>query len=792
MTARLPVDKLLLFMVSVIVFSFNSARGQSTGSSALPPAPKFTYPTPGNYTVNTPIIPIGPTTLGGPVPRTIFGSVSTFAGNDTQAGYQDATGMAALFTSLWGIGMDVSGNLLVADGPRIRKISPAGVVTTLAGGNPNGVSDGTGTAAGFGQTAGLVILLSGNIIASDLASKTLREVTPGGTVTTIAGNGIYNFDPVSLAEGASGDLFVADQTSDIIRNFTGGGSSSTIYSGMQGVTGSTNGSIASALYSNPADIKFDPAGDMFIADQNNNMIREINTGGTVATVAGTTASGLVDGPAPTALFNKPDALALDGPGNIYVADWRGIVIRMIDANGFVISVAGDNARKISVDGIGATANFNHVAGLVYSNGALYAADKTAVRKITVTGYFIDKPLPGGLVFDSATGTIRGTPNTVSPTTQYTIIGFNTGGSYSTTISITVDPPPPPVITYPTPEKYTRYTTIAPLVPTNNGGAASYTSTSPAYTIDKALPAGLVLDPATGIISGTPTVISPPTDYKITAHNDGGTNTFTINITVVAAILKNEIITFHALPVKTYGDADFDPGATSNDGLVPIEYNSGNAAVVTIVNGRIHITGAGTVNITATQPGDINYNAAAPVTQILTVKKATLTITVDNYSRYVGQPNPQFVLHYTGFVYGEDKNGLISQPFATTDATEASAPGQYAINIIGGSSNNYDIYLISGTLTVVAIPPTVVIPNAFTPNGDGINDLWNIKSIEAYPKCIISVYSRYGALVYQSKGYPRSWDGTSNGTPVPTGTYYYIIDLNEDNTKPLTGYVAVIR
>jgi gliding motility-associated-like protein len=688
--------------------------------------------------------------------------------------------------------MVVSGILLFADGPRIRKISPAGVVTTLAGGNPNGVSDGTGTAAGFGQTAGLVILLSGNIIASDLASKTLREVTPGGTVTTIAGNGIYNFDPVSLAEGASGDLFVADQTSDIIRNFTGGGSSSTIYSGMQGVTGSTNGSIASALYSNPADIKFDPAGDMFIADQNNNMIREINTGGTVATVAGTTASGLVDGPAPTALFNKPDALALDGPGNIYVADWRGIVIRMIDANGFVISVAGDNARKISVDGIGATANFNHVAGLVYSNGALYAADKTAVRKITVTGYFIDKPLPGGLVFDSATGTIRGTPNTVSPTTQYTIIGFNTGGSYSTTISITVDPPPPPVITYPTPEKYTRYTTIAPLVPTNNGGAASYTSTSPAYTIDKALPAGLVLDPATGIISGTPTVISPPTDYKITAHNDGGTNTFTINITVVAAILKNEIITFHALPVKTYGDADFDPGATSNDGLVPIEYNSGNAAVVTIVNGRIHITGAGTVNITATQPGDINYNAAAPVTQILTVKKATLTITVDNYSRYVGQPNPQFVLHYTGFVYGEDKNGLISQPFATTDATEASAPGQYAINIIGGSSNNYDIYLISGTLTVVAIPPTVVIPNAFTPNGDGINDLWNIKSIEAYPKCIISVYSRYGALVYQSKGYPRSWDGTSNGTPVPTGTYYYIIDLNEDNTKPLTGYVAVIR
>jgi gliding motility-associated-like protein len=485
-------------------------------------------------------------------------------------------------------------------------------------------------------------------------------------------------------------------------------------------------------------------------------------------------------------------LALDGPGNIYVADWMGVVIRMIDANGFAVTVAGDNARKTSADGIGAMASFYHVAGLVYSNGVLYAADNTCVRKILVTGYSIDKPLPIGLTFDSETGTISGTPNVVTPTTQYTIIGYNTGGSYATTISITVNPPPRPLITYPTPESYPRYTAIAPLVPTNKGGAASATSTSPAYTIDKALPAGLTLDPATGIISGTPTVISLATDYNITAHNAGGTSTFTVNISVYAPSLPQEIITFNTLPVKTYGDADFDPGATSNDNLVPIDYSSDDATVATIVNGQIHIIGAGTVNITATQPGDMNYDAANPIIQILTVMKAPLTITVDDYSRYVGQPNPEFILHYAGFVYGEDKNSLITQPIAITDATEASAPGKYAINIIGASSNNYDINAVAGTLTIVAVPPTVVIPNAFTPNGDGINDLWNIKSIEAYPKCIVSVYSRYGTLVYQSKGYPRSWDGTSNGSLLPTGTYYYIINLNADNSKPLTGYVAVIR
>ncbi|MBS1523447.1 MAG: gliding motility-associated C-terminal domain-containing protein [Bacteroidetes bacterium] len=785
-----------------IVTAYNASGSSSAtvtikidnnATASLPPAPKFTYPTPNNYTVNTPITPIGPTTLGGPVPATIFGSVSTFAGKGTQAGYQDATGTNALFTSLWGIDMDAAGNLLVADGPRIRKVSPTAVVTTLAGGNPNGVSDGTGTAAGFGQTAGLVVLPSGNIIVGDLSSKTLRQVTPGGTVTTIAGNGINNFDPVSLASGASGDLFEADQTSDIIRDFTGGGSTSTIFAGTQGITGSNNGNIAQSTYNQPADIKFDQAGNMFVADENNNMIREINAGGVVTTVAGKTTPGLIDGPDAVALFNRPDALVIDPVNNIYVADWKGIVIRMIDANGYVVSVAGDNARKISVDGIGATANFNQVAGLVYSNGVLYAADKTSIRKIIVTGYSIDKPLPSGLIFDSTTGTISGTPNAVSPATQYTIIGYNTGGSFAFTITLAVDPPPPPVISYPTPEVYTRNKAIAPLVPnTSAGGAPSSTATSAAYTIDKPLPPGLILDPTTGIISGTPTVISLPTDYTITAHNDGGTGAFTINITVVAPILTNEVITFNALPVKTYGDADFDPGATSNNSGEPIAYSSDDPTVATIVNGQVHITGAGTANITATQPGDNNYDAAYPVVQPFTVKPFPLTITANDQSRYFGQPNPAFTFSYSPFAYNENASNLLTPPVASTIATLTSAPGKYVINVDGATSANYEITQLPGTLTILQTLPAVVIPNAFTPNGDGINDFWNIKSIEAYPKCIVSVYSRYGTLVYQSKGYPRSWDGTSGGTPVPTGTYYYIINLNEGDSKPLTGYIAVIR
>ena len=784
MIFKYPVKLLLVFIVVIILNGCNIALAQ---------APNFTYITPDVYTVNTPIPPLSPTNsgTGGPVPATIFGSVRTFAGQDNQSGYNDATGNGALFSSLWGIGIDAAGNLFVADGARIRKITPGALVTTFAGGNPNGVSDGIGTAAGFGLVSGLSISPSGNITVGDINNKSIRQITPAGAVTTVPTGVINNFDPTGVTTGPLGDIFVADKSNDILREFIPAGPAS-IYAGQQGVGSLGNGPRASATFNNPVDQKFDPAGNLYIADENNNTIREISATGTVSTVAGQLNPGLINGPIANALFNKPLALALDAPKNIYVSDWLGRVIRMIDARGVVVTVAGDNARRVSADGIGAAASFFQVSGLVYSNGVLYAADNTCVREILVTGYTIDKPLPIGLSFDSATGVISGTPRVTSPAFDYTITGYNTGGSYSTIVTISVAPPAPPNITYLTPQVYTRNTAIAPLSPTNTGGEVSSDPANPGYTIDQPLPPGLILDPLTGIISGTPAAISPPTDYVITARNLGGTSQFTVNITVVAPILPDEVITFDAIPVKTYGDADFDPGATSNDNGVPIDYTSDDPTVATIVNGQIHITGAGTANIMATQPGDNNYSAAFPVIQPFTVKPFPLTITVDDQTRFFGQPNPVFTFSYSPFVYNENASNLLTPPVATTIATPASAPGKYVINIDGATSNNYKITQLPGTLTIQQTLPTVIVPNAFTPNGDGVNDLWNIKSIEAYPKCLVSIYSRYGSLVYQSKGYPQAWDGTRNGSPVPTGTYYYIINLNDGDMPQLTGYVAVIR
>ncbi len=746
--------------------------------------PKFTYTTPHIYPINSPITPLVPVQTGGAVPATEFGDVFTFAGQQNTAGYVDGTAANAEFSKLWGIDIDASGNLYVADDIRIRKITPAGAVTTLAGGNPSNSLDGTGTAAGFNMVAGLVVAPSGNIFVGDINNRSIRQITPAGVVTTFAGSGINNFNPVGITADQSGNLFVADQSNDLIRKFTTAGVVS-IYAGQETIAGSTNGALTSATFNNPADVKSDRTGNLYVADKSSDMIREISTAGIVSTLAGTNTPDLVNGPLAIARFNNPNALALDPVNDVYIADQYNLVIRMINQSGIMLDIAGNNSRRTSRDGIGAEANFNSIGGIVYSNGVLFVTDQTCVRKIIVTGYAIDKPLPVGLIFDSKTGIISGTPTVISPTTTYTITGYNTGGNSSSTVTITTVPPPPPVITYPTPQVYTTLNAITPLVPTNTGGAAAN------YIIDKPLPAGLTLDPVTGIISGTPTAVSPATDYTITASNDGGTGSFTINITVIAKILPPQTITFAPLPTKTYGDVDFAPGATSTNSIIPITYTSDNTAVAVFLNGNIHITGAGTTNITASQAGNNDFAAANPVTQVLTVNKAPLTVIADNKTKPFGAPIPTLTATYVGFVYNDTPAEFTELPSITTTAVENSPVGQYPITVSGGISADYIINPVAGTLTITAIPPTIDIPNAFTPNGDGFNDLWEIKALVDYPHCMVSVYNRYGSLIYQSKGYARPWDGTYGGSQVPVGTYYYIIDPG-NNTAKLSGSVTVLR
>ncbi len=195
----------------------------------------------------------------------------------------------------------------------------------------------------------------------------------------------------------------------------------------------------------------------------------------------------------------------------------------------------------------------------------------------------------------------------------------------------------------------------------------------------------------------------------------------------------------------------------------------------------------TGNIVLSSTGAANVNVEMPVS---TVTPAPLTVTAEDKSKNYEEINPVLTVTYSGFVNNDGPAQLTTQPAITTTAVTSSPVGQYPITVNGAESPNYTFTYISGVLTV-NLPQMITVPNAFTPNGDGVNDTWDIKFIDSYPNCKVDVYNRWGENVYSSIGYGIPWEGTYKGAVLPSGTYYYVINL-KNGFKVLSGFVAIIR
>jgi hypothetical protein len=202
----------------------------------------------------------------------------------------------------------------------------------------------------------------------------------------------------------------------------------------------------------------------------------------------------------------------------------------------------------------------------------------------------------------------------------------------------------------------------------------------------------------GIIQNTGSLWSAPSGTGNNTTNTATASFATVGSFAIGAVPPSVPFVFNPLPVKTYGDPDFNGGASSLNTTQPIVYSSDNTAVATIVAGNIHIVGAGTANITASQVSDGFYPAAS-VTQQLTVSKASLTITADNKTKFEQTANPILTATYTGFVYSETTAALLTPAVLSTTAVPASPPGTYPITVSGATSNNYTITFVNGTLTV---------------------------------------------------------------------------------------------
>lgn len=209
----------------------------------------------------------------------------------------------------------------------------------------------------------------------------------------------------------------------------------------------------------------------------------------------------------------------------------------------------------------------------------------------------------------------------------------------------------------------------------------------------------------------------------------GNNRYEPAASVQQTLRVNKIpqtITFIALPEKHYGDDPFDPAGTVSSGLT-ITYSSDNTAVAVIENGIIRITGIGTANITASQPGNATYGVAPDVTQVLTVGKRRLLITADDKIKQQGQLNPIFTCTITGFVNGDNIRGFSSPVTFSTDATQGSLPGEYTIQASGAVSSNYDIAFVSGKLTVTPANVNVNSLDAWFPSPSALHVNVDVKA-----------------------------------------------------------------
>jgi sugar lactone lactonase YvrE len=342
----------------------------------------------------------------------VGGTVRTLAGAAGVNGSTNGPGTSARFYAPAGIVVDAADNLFVADAlnQTIRQINSSGVVTTIAGtAGIFGSADGTNGQASFWGPQGLAVNPTNDLLyVADTGNSTLRQITPAGTnwlTGTFAGNasiGAKNltgtaaqfFWPMDAAADGAGNLYVADAGNNTIRKITAAGAVST-FAGSPGVSGSTDGTTNNALFNAPAAVALDGAGNIYVSDTGNHTIREITAAGTVSTLAGWPGTaGSADGIGTNALFNAPQGLAVDGSGNVYVADTWNNTIRKIAPGGIVTTlagvagIAGSADNVYATDGTNAGALFNHPTGLAIDGaGDLFVTDlfNHTIREITAAG-----------------------------------------------------------------------------------------------------------------------------------------------------------------------------------------------------------------------------------------------------------------------------------------------------------------------------------------------------------------------------------------------------------------------
>ncbi|WP_078350192.1 T9SS type B sorting domain-containing protein [Mucilaginibacter pedocola] len=818
--------------------------------------PLISYQTPQAYVINSTISALAPQNDGGAVPAATYGQVSDFA-----SGFGTTTGVT----------VDAAGALYVADwsANTIIKITSSGQRSVFAGSGGVGSSNGQGTLASFNTPDALATDAAGNIYVADQANSMIRKITPGGLVTTLAGSTSPGYadgtgtaatfdNPRGLAIDAENIVYVADQGNNLIRKITPSGEVTT-YAGIK-AGGNTDGPRLLASFSSPTGVDVDAYGNLYVSDGANGTIRKISAAGIVSTLA----RGL----------SFPRELRVDGTGNIYVADQNEGRIKRISPTGVVTVVAGNGAGSgsnffgspigLMLDGLG---------NLYVGSGG--QAKKVVISGYTIDkalppGMSFD--VKTGIITGTPTSLWPATDYTItayngggSNTTVLNISVLATAPLKQSIITLPSqnNPPLDANNNYPprgtstnneTPITYTS-TNPAVAVPTadglihlvgpgittiiaNQAGNANYYPAQPVsqqLTVVEYLEVAMLPIPAKSVCDGDfdtetgtsnqtiPLIFTSTNPAVATVSQTGrvhivgpGTTTITLSQNAnpplyVSAVPVSQTLTVVA-PQAPSATISANYASPCEGGTITFTAATQNAGANPTYKWMVNSSSAGTNSnrfvSSALKTGDIvtcivtntddncvaNYPATSdPVTiSLITPQTPSLSIEASATSVLEGTTitftatvtGATGVVDYQWFVNGEaaGTNSAIfeSNTFANNDVVTCIATPVAACST---PANSLPI--------TVYVVERITAPNTFTPNADGVNDVWNISGIASYPKCVVSIYNRYGSSVFQSRGYQKPWDGTNGGKILPAGTYYYVIELKYKSQR-IAGYLTLLR
>lgn len=297
--------------------------------------------------------------------------ISAVAGNGTTGTTGDGgQATAAQLVSPSGLAADAAGNIYISDLNTVRKVSPSGIITTIAGTGVSGYSGdgGPATAAQFYRGMKMVVDATGNLLMADMMNNRVRKISPSGIITTVAGNGsgtpfvpglqatATSFGNIfSVRLNAAGEMLVSDVGNHrVVKVSTSGIVSVVAGTGVAGNDGE-GGPATAAKLNFPVGFEVDATGNMYVSQDETDNIRMINAAGIITTVVGTGVAGFSGdgGPATAAQISNPNGIHIDASGNIYIADQQNFRIRKV-MGGIINTIAG-STNGYSGDGGPATA-----------------------------------------------------------------------------------------------------------------------------------------------------------------------------------------------------------------------------------------------------------------------------------------------------------------------------------------------------------------------------------------------------------------------------------------------------